>query len=648
MRRYPPLKLAKDDIVEVTVPNFAGGVNKLVSDTHIQNNELSDALNIEITEDGVIKKRRGSSLKLTQGSRITGQYFFAKSDGTKMVLFTSGQALYKTTDLVTATRIGSATQFTTTLRTNFAQYNDFVYICNGTDAMAKTDGSTITTFTSVADPGTGPTVTQNGTTGTTTYGYRYTYVTAVGETGPSPEITITNGNATLTSTNNVSVAIPGTIPAGATGVNIYGRKAGKETWMKLIEQSSGAGPTFTDDGSITPSTFFGVPRGNNTAGQKGKFPIVYRDSLFLFGDPDAKTRLHYSGGGDKFDSFLVSDGGGFIDVNRSGQDGIGTGGIVWQDKLIVTKERSVWQFTFSSTGSPSLAVIQPLHGCVDHRTICMVENDVLMLSQVAGKLAIMTLGFEPNFFNVIRTNQVSVKAAPLFDALNLAQITNASAEYYDYKYILSAPEGTSTTNNVCLVYDRRYNAQLGRWDGITANGFVKFIDSTGNEILLYGSDASGGLVQLLTGTDDSDTAISFSATTKNFQPVSFNLSNWFVDAFFQLRNLTGTLTIGKFIETSEGQVTTTAATQVTQNTGTQGWGAPNTWGSSDPWGTSTGSSASTSASSLPIRMILNREGRGMKFEFTNDGLSDSVALMGMLLRARPRTPEYFPSSLTIT
>jgi hypothetical protein len=651
LRKYPKLTLPRTKEINATSPNFVGGLNKFVTDTHIQDNEVSDLLNAKLTEDGVISKRDGQVLKLTQGSRITGVTAYYPSSGIKYVVFTSGQALYKTSDLSSVTRIGALNQYTDTLRTEYAQYNDFLYVLNGVDPLTKTDGTNITVFSHVNDPSVSLTLATVGTAGTTTYAYRYSWVTNTGETNVGAETVITTGNATLDNTNKINVSLNTTTPANTVGLNLYGRFQGKETFMQFIAFPAGTvvnGVIFTDTGLVVPSTFFGVPLGNNTSGQLGKYIKIYKDSLIIAGDPNAKTRLYFSGGGDKIDSFLISDGGGFIEVNRNGLDGVLTGMEVWQDKLIVTKERSIWQFTFSSAGSPSLASIQPLHGCVDQRTLVPVENDLMMLSQISGKYAIMTLGFEPNFFNIIRTNQISIKISPLFDAVNPQQIQNACAAYFDFKYILSVPEGSSPTNNVCFVFDRRYNAHLGRWTNITANGFAKFSPPAGPEILLYGSDNSGGLVQLGLGTSDMGSAITFKLDTKNYNFTQFFSSKFFIDVFYQFRNLTGLVNITLLMEDSTGQSSILTTSSILQNVGQRGWGTGKDWGLGSDWGDTLGPSTQIGSSSVPIRQPIAKIGRGIKFEIMNTGVNDQVGFMALFMRGLLFSPYYFPQSLTIT
>lgn len=101
-------------------------------------------------------------------------------------------------------------------------------------------------FDSTLTPLTAPTnllVTQNGTTGTTTYMYKVTALNERGETIGSVAESISNGNATLDATNNISLSWDSV--AGATRYRIYGRTSTDE--YSLIDEVTET--IYTDDDS---------------------------------------------------------------------------------------------------------------------------------------------------------------------------------------------------------------------------------------------------------------------------------------------------------------------------------------------------------------------------------------------------------------
>jgi hypothetical protein len=92
------------------------------------------------------------------------------------------------------------------------------------------------------------TVTPQGTTGATTYGYRVAAINASGTTVASATTTTTTGNATLSVSNFNRIAW--TAVSGATSYKVYGRTSGSELLIATV-----TAPTvqYDDTGAVTPS-----------------------------------------------------------------------------------------------------------------------------------------------------------------------------------------------------------------------------------------------------------------------------------------------------------------------------------------------------------------------------------------------------------
>jgi hypothetical protein len=84
----------------------------------------------------------------------------------------------------------------------------------------------------------------SGTLAAGTYYYRVTSTTAAGETTPCAEQSFV-----LAATGGVIISWPQV--AGATGYNVYGRATGAEQLLATV--TNGTTPTWTDNGSVTPS-----------------------------------------------------------------------------------------------------------------------------------------------------------------------------------------------------------------------------------------------------------------------------------------------------------------------------------------------------------------------------------------------------------
>lgn len=100
-------------------------------------------------------------------------------------------------------------------------------------------------------------VTNIGSTGATTYGYRVSAYNAVGETLASSTVTTTTGNASLTGSNYNRISW--TRVLNATGYKVYGRTSGSELLMATVTTAN----HFDDTGAVTPS---GALPSSNTTG----------------------------------------------------------------------------------------------------------------------------------------------------------------------------------------------------------------------------------------------------------------------------------------------------------------------------------------------------------------------------------------------
>lgn len=502
MRAFPRPK-RKQELLVSTQERWIRGLNTLVSNTQIRPDEMSEAVDVQLVEDGKIQCPRDGQAYygIEKGSRITGIYPFYMSDGTKELLMTSSGTVYKYTT-TTATTVTGKT-YTANLDTNGVVAYDRLYLCNGTDNLTYYDGSSINTFTEISAPGTPSVVRTSGTTGSYTYSYKVTAVTAIGETTPSAAATADANVGTLNETNYMTVSW--TAVANATGYNVYGRKDGYWTFLKYLEGNTSV--TYVDQGQDTPSEVFTPPEGNSTGGPVGKYIALYKDSLFIFGDPNNPSRLYYSGGGDMINNFSVSEGGGFIDISKNdGQKG--TGLVVFKNSLIVFKEDSIYQFSFATSGLPQVQQVNPAIGAIAPRSIVAVENDIFF----ASRRGIFTLGNEQGWaFDILRTNEISAKIRSVYQAISPTYLDKISGIYATKNnmnlVIFSYTPAGSTTNSKAIVYDRERLAWY-KWNNINANCWANYIDSTGTTHVLYGADNSGYVCEILTGTTDFDSPIS--------------------------------------------------------------------------------------------------------------------------------------------
>lgn len=502
--RIFPVKKKKSSLERVSYKNWVKGLNTLVSNSQIKRDELSVLTDCQLVEDGKIQCPRDGQAYYggTSGSRVTGLFPYYKADGTNELLRMSATTLQKY-NAGSWDNIAGFT-YTTTLNTDAVTAYDNVYVCNGTDALTKYDGSSITSFTEISAPN-APTVTRTGTTGSYVFSYKITAITAVGETTPSTAGTSDLNTSTLSDTAYMSLSWAAV--TNAIGYNVYGRKDGNWKFMAYLDGNGST--TFVDKGasSYEPQEFFSPPEGNTTGGAKGKYIELYKDTLFIAGDSTNPSRIYYSGGGDMISDFTVSNGGGFVDVSKNDGQVI-TGMIPYRNYLLIFKEDSTYQFAFGTDGLPSVIQISASVGAIAPRSIVAVENDVFF----ASRRGIFTVGNEAGYgFDILRTNELSARIRPIFQTIATAYIENIAAVYAtngsNNLVIFSYTPSGSTTNSKAIIYDRERLCWY-EWTNITANCWCQYIDSNGAIRVLYGDDGSGYVKEILTGDDDFGSSVS--------------------------------------------------------------------------------------------------------------------------------------------
>lgn len=633
MRIYRKKRTKSNALIEKHT-SWQRGLNTLVSDTQIRPDELAEAIDIQLVEDGKIQCPRDGQeyFGATNGSRTTGIYPYYKSDGTKKLIRTSATKL-QYYDSGTWNDISGYT-YTATLNTEGIMAYDRLYLVNGTDPLTYYDGTSITSFTAIAAPN-APTVTRTGSTGTYTYSYKITAVTAVGESTPSTAGTQVANVAELDTSTYMTVSWSAV--TNAIGYNVYGRKDG--TWYFITYLEGNGSVSYIDKGQETPNELVIPPTENSTGGPTGVDIELYKDSLFIIGDPDNPSRLYYSAGGDKINDFSAANGGGFIDISKN--DGqIGKALKVFKNSLVVFKEESIYQFTFSTSGAPSVQLVTGAVGAISTRGVIIVENDLLF----AGRRGIFSLGNVQGFaFDVLRTNELTARVRSIYEGIDPAYINKIAAVYAtksnkNLAIFAYTPAG-STTNSKAIVFDVERGG-FYEWTNITANCWTQYIDSTGAVYVLYGDDSSGYVKEVLTGNDDFGSAIqgTFKLKSENFKL----LSNYktLKDLSIVLRNPTGSVNMSVIVDG------TTTEFSANINTVSPIINFGHYLMSRFLLGSSYGSGAITTADDLVLRKKknLNLLGKTFQCSFTNGSSGASFTLLEVKFLARPRSERYVQSS----
>ncbi len=514
---------------------FLGGLNTFQDETLLKDSELSDAKNIILSVDGLEPRPGSSDYGSSSGSRVLGGFGFYKSDGTREFLRFAKGASNKLQKYVgtTPTDIGSTT-FDANARMNFVQARDKAFIFNGVDNLTYYDGSTITTYTALTTP-TGLGVTATGTTGSTAYSYRVSAFNSVGETLAQASVIIANGNATLSVTNYNALAW--STVTGATGYNIWGRKATGlgESYLTTVYGVL----AYNDTGEFTPSVTFLPPEANTTEGVIGSMGVFAMQRVFVAGDPLHPSRVYFGGAGENIGNFSGSTvGGGGFDVFKN--DGSTVRSIMpFQGGVIIWKDNAIYKFTFTDDGLQKLEEITRSFGGISFRTCLAVENDIVFAAKKDGRLAFYSLGNQENYAgSVLRTNELSIKISSKLTEVNVSELENSAAFYFNNVYGCAVAKNGSTVNDRIWCLDTRFGAWT-YWEGVTANFFTTYTDSDGNENLYFGDEESGLMKEMFETTrSDSGSAISVQWATKSFnQKLPHKFKEYFAPTF-QFKNVT--------------------------------------------------------------------------------------------------------------
>lgn len=636
----PSIPRGAKDIPEQTqyIIGFKSGLDRLEDESLVDDHSLTTAINSILVVDGIEKRTGSINFGSTSGSRVFGAtpFYTSASSNNRFIIREGGTALQYYNGSSVPTNITGATM-TASLRTEFAMARDALYVQNGTENLVKIAISggvpVASTYTALTTP-IGLAVTPAGAAGTTRYSYRVSAYNANGETLACTSVATTTGNATLSASNNNGLTW--TAVASAVGYVVYGRKASADNGLGETRLAVTATNAYTDTGTDNPSSILLPPEGNNTGGQKGAMIIYALSRLFVSGDPNNPSRLYYSAGGAQIDDFGTGNGGGWIDVAKNDGDQI-TAIYFYQNAIIVFKQRSIWKFTFTSTGLPSLELVTNEIGCVSYRTVQIVNNALWFLAKKDGKAAVYSLGNVQNYFNALRTTEQSLKISrgSLLDSANVTYLPMACSKFFRNQYILCLANSGSTTNDTCYVYDARFNAWASVWTGINANAFFTYTDANGNEELYYCSELTGYVVKMFTGTDDNGTAISWKIQTKNFNQKYFDQYKIYRNPIFWFKDVANGSITGFII--NDG-VFNSGTFNISSLVSGIGFGFDKF--GRVAFGHSAGASTTSTLSDQPMEIFFNKVARSIKFELDEASGSGSFRFLGLsfkwlLLEGKP-------------
>lgn len=479
----------------VNIDQFSGGTNTLVDEARLSTKFAVQSSNMMQVQDGLWKTRWGTGYYgHDYGAVPDGAAEFVASDAsTKMIVVAAGKA-WSSTDAGVATEITGAT-FTAGLQCYFIQIGGFLYIANGTDPLARYDGSVLTTYTQISAPAnlTASRVASGLTSGTYVYYAQVTALNSVGETVGSTEASITVNKSRdnwVATTDKITWSWNSVV--GATGYQLYiSESSGYEVSLASIPTGT---TNFTDDGTTQINEYVEVPDDNTTGAPKFISMAMSTNRMWATNDSNSKYRVYWSGTGQFLGTFSDFYGGGYIDLERGGrefpvavkhyQTGSGTGiatvfcntpdgrGAVWQ---ISIGTATVGTTTFSL---PSATKVVGSFGTESVLGTVGTTNDIAFPNRKGW----FYLGPEKQFQGILRTNEKSSNIRPYWRNLSGSAMSGVAAYFYDAKIFISVPTSSAGNDRIIILDTERDNWSVDWSFGAkqffeytTTNGMTKFL-----------------------------------------------------------------------------------------------------------------------------------------------------------------------------
>lgn len=628
--------------------NFGGGLNTLFKDTEIQRNELAQFQNLMLTGRGIPTKRWGTGLYFNSSATgsVRGMSGFYQKDGTNKLLAITDEGYLRERNGSSFTAINGVS-WASGSNIEMSQIADKMYFVGGDREMVRYSNPTLVGFPTIGQPSSVGVSQLSGASGSNTFSYRLTHITDVGETTPSTAVTLRNQpEDTADGTIRVAWTNASTASGIRKGTNIYKGDLGNETFVAKVD---GESTFWLDDGVAVPTQFAFPPVVDTTGGVNADYIVRFQDRQVVAGITNDPTLVLISGSEPLHERFDFGSNGGFVRIEPDSGDDI-TGLAIKGKKIIVFKERSVWQITLEQRAyktvneitltalDPQVELITSAVGCASHRTIHHVENDILFLAK--GGRGVFVLGNEPGIIgDILRTNEISVKVRPFFESLTGTEEMNACAIYYKNKYFIGIPGRNQT-----MVFDRERNAWMGPWTFDTRI-FHVYYDTNDSAHLLKGNDDGPDIEEISASyPGDRGTALNTILRSKREEFNDFTKFKNIKNIFTLWRDLSGSVDVDIRLEEPTGNTITAKSFTVTTGSGNSGFGA-DLFGNTQ-FGDSEEKGEARDLSEVVRQALLNKSARNVQLIVKTDALNDNYKLMRIKGEARS-IGQFRPSSWRI-
>jgi len=632
----------RKDRIYKEISDFRGGTNKLLEEARLQLNEARVSKNLISVGDGQWKPRWGTAYYGADvGANIDGAAEYVKGDGSTEKIVVAGGVAYKATDGGTWTSISGAT-FTAGVQCYFMQISGFLYIANGTDNLARYNGTTLSTYSQISAP-TGLTGTRGGGLSAGSYIY-YAQVTAlneIGETVGSTEASCAVNTARDSWTTGKKITWSWSSVSTALRYQIYiADEQGDEALL-----TSTTALSFIDDGTLEINPYVVPPDDNTTGAPKFKSMCVSGNRIWATNNDDDMYKVYFSGTGQYIGVFSDFYGGGWINLEKGGreipqavvhyQSGQGEGRLTTLCKTPEGKG-AVWQITIASAtvgdttfSVPSATKVVGSFGTESLLGVVQTTNDIMF----PNRRGWFNLGPRAQFFGILRTEEISSKIRPYWRSLNGSLMNKVCSYFYDAKVFISVPTGT-TGNDRMIILDTELSNWNVEWT-IGAKQFFEYTDTSGNSHLLYVPTTGTRLIEISENIQgDLGTAFSTDYTSGRYPIDKLWKEFARVDkVFLKLGSPRGIVNFEVSGSQKRNGFRGITSATITPQYSLSGLGY-------DPLGSvelgDTSGSLSLYSDSADIRYVTVRKKlRDVQFRLTTNTIDSDYTLLGVILEGRP-------------
>jgi len=548
-----------------TYDSYRRGLNTLLLDSELNPEEVRDATNLQLVGKGILEPRGGTDSFYRADSTGTVRYMadFYTNNAVQLLAITDNGFLTKKNG-ASYTRILGAS-FASGKRSEGTQVQGIQYLVDGTNPLARYDGTTLLSFTSLLRPTSLLITKSSGASGTFTWSYRISAESDVGETLASDPVTLANLPEQLTTDKFVTVNWTNASPASLVrGYAVYGRESGYETLLTRVPPNV---TSWVDNGTTIDSSVF-PPTTNTTGGPIAKHIMSFKGNIVLGNLNYDNSQVLFSGAGPNINRFTFTSGGGYVSIEKNSGDRYGITGLAEKEgKIIAFKGNSIYQVTISFNSSLGIneATVQKLIdglGCISAGTVKQVENSIMFVGNVPGRgLVLAKLDYEPNLLTpTLRYQPISARIQSIINQVNTTRIQETHAVYFNKRYHWFLPLGGSAWQTI--VYDLERLAFVGPWTLSNTWETHNYLDDSNQEHFLIGK--SDGTVVELSDSYKDDEGVDFTwnlLTSRDDYQRPFQLKT-IVDAKTKLRNVTnGIVQVKYIIQDKNGQQVTAKTAQ---------------------------------------------------------------------------------------